>query len=94
VLLGRSVSLIVARWFVPEARSRESDDFLQVCAALRGVTTYFLGWLCMCGVFTGGVSEWRAANSDENDGVPPRPYIHNRGALPTHMLITLFQLIS
>jgi hypothetical protein len=56
VLLGRTVSLIVARWFVPEARERESGDFLQVRTALRGVSLYFLGWLCMCGVFTSGVS--------------------------------------
>jgi hypothetical protein len=54
VLLGRTVLLIVARWFVPEARERErereSGDFLQVRAALRGVIPYFLGWLC--GMFT------------------------------------------
>jgi hypothetical protein len=60
VLLGRTVLLIVAQWFVPEARERdrkrESGDFLQVRAALRGVIPYFLGWLCMCGVFTSGVS--------------------------------------
>jgi hypothetical protein len=56
VLLGRTVLLIVAQWFVLEAQERESDDFLQVQAALRGVIPYFLGWLCMCGVFTSGVS--------------------------------------
>jgi hypothetical protein len=55
VLLGRTVLLIVARWFVQEARERESGDFLQVWAALRGVISYFLGWLCMCGVFPSGV---------------------------------------
>jgi hypothetical protein len=27
-------------------------------------------------------------------GVLPRPYIHDRGAFPTHTLIALFQLIS
>jgi hypothetical protein len=56
VLLGRMVSLIVTRWFVPEARERESSDFMQVQAALRGVIPYLLGWLCMCGVFTSSVS--------------------------------------
>jgi hypothetical protein len=58
VLLGRTVLLIVARWFVLEAREREreSGDFLQVRAALRGIIPYFLGWLCMRGVFTSGVS--------------------------------------
>jgi hypothetical protein len=56
VLLGRTVLLIIARWFVPEARERESDDFLQVRASLRRIIPYFLGWLCMCGVFTSGVS--------------------------------------
>jgi hypothetical protein len=56
VLLGRTVSLTVVRWFMPEARERESNNFLQVRAALRGVIPYFLGWLCMCGVFTSGVS--------------------------------------
>jgi hypothetical protein len=56
VLLGRTVSLNVARWFVPEAREGESGDFLQVWATLRGVIPYFLGWLCKYGVFKCGVS--------------------------------------
>jgi hypothetical protein len=56
VLFGRTVSLIVAPWFVPEARESKSGDFLQVWAALRDVIPYFLGWLCMCAVFTCGVS--------------------------------------
>jgi hypothetical protein len=43
VLLGRTVSLIVTRWFVPEARERESGDFLQFRATLSGVIPYFLG---------------------------------------------------
>jgi hypothetical protein len=75
-------------------RERESDDFLQVWTALRGIIPYFLGWFCMCGVFTSGVSRMEKCSRDENDGVPPRPYIHDRGALPTHALITLFRLIS
>jgi hypothetical protein len=57
VLLGRTVSLIVARWFMPEARERGPGDFLQVRAAFRGIIPYFLGWPCMCGVFTSGVSQ-------------------------------------
>jgi hypothetical protein len=56
VLLGRTVSLIVARWIMSDARERESGNFLQVWAALRGIIPYFLGWLCMCGVLTSGVS--------------------------------------
>jgi hypothetical protein len=31
---------------------------------------------------------------DENDGVPPGPYIHDRGILPMYMMITFFQYIS
>jgi hypothetical protein len=52
VLLGMTVLLIVARWFVLGGREskRETSDFLQVRAALRGVIPYFLEWLCMCGV--------------------------------------------
>jgi hypothetical protein len=42
--------LIVAQWFMLEARERETDDFMHVRAALRGVTPYFMGWVCMCGV--------------------------------------------
>jgi hypothetical protein len=58
VLLGKTVLLIVARWFMPRARERdrERSDFLQVQAALRGVIPYFVGWLYMRGVFTSGVS--------------------------------------
>jgi hypothetical protein len=36
---------------------------------------------------------WRLLNGeglmrDENDGVSPRPYIHDRGTLLTYMMIT------
>jgi hypothetical protein len=55
VLLGRTVLLTVARWFVLGARERERDAFLQIRAALRGVIPYFLGWVCMWCV-TSGVS--------------------------------------
>jgi hypothetical protein len=56
VLLGRTVLLIVARWFVTEARDRESRAIFTGSTALRGVIPYFLGWLCTQGVFTSGVS--------------------------------------
>jgi hypothetical protein len=46
VLLGRTVSLIVAQWFVRDAQET-IDNFLQVRAALRGVTPYFLVWIFM-----------------------------------------------
>jgi hypothetical protein len=41
VLLSRRVLLIVAQWFVRVARETV-DNFLQVRAALRGITPYFL----------------------------------------------------
>jgi hypothetical protein len=64
VLLGRTVMLIVAQWFVLGAREskRETDDFLQVWAALRGVIPFFLGWLCMCDVLQVASPKWRGAN--------------------------------
>jgi hypothetical protein len=62
VLLDRTMSLIVTRWFVPEARERESGDFLQVWAALRGLIPYFLGWLCMLVCLQVVSPEWRGAN--------------------------------
>jgi hypothetical protein len=51
VLLGRTVLLTVARWFVLGARER--DNFLQVRTTLRGVIPYFLGWVCMWCVISG-----------------------------------------
>jgi hypothetical protein len=47
VLLGRTVLLIVTQWFVLNAQKRETDNFLQVRAAWRGVIPYFLGWIYM-----------------------------------------------
>jgi hypothetical protein len=47
VLLGRTVLLIVTQWFVLDAQKRETDNFLQVRAAWRGVIPYFLGWIYM-----------------------------------------------
>jgi hypothetical protein len=55
VLLGGTVLLIVAQWFVLGARERETGDFLQVRAAWRGIISYVLGWICMWCV-TSGVS--------------------------------------
>jgi hypothetical protein len=58
VLLGRTVLLIVARWFVLEAREskRETNDFLQVRAALRGAIPYFLGVALYVWCVTSGAS--------------------------------------
>ena len=46
VLLGRTVLPTVARWFVLGARET-MDNFIQVRAAWRGVTPYFLVWIFM-----------------------------------------------
>jgi hypothetical protein len=46
VLLGRTVLLIVAQWFVRDTRETVGS-FLQVRAALRGVIPYFLVWIFM-----------------------------------------------
>jgi hypothetical protein len=72
VLLGRTVLLIVARWFVLGAREskRETSYFLQVQAALRGVIPYFLGWLYMCGMLQVVSPEWRGANEMKMMGFP------------------------
>jgi hypothetical protein len=72
VLLGRTVLLIVARWFVLGARGSkgETSDFLQVRAALGGVIPYFLGWLCMCGVLQVASPEWKEANEMKMMGFP------------------------
>jgi hypothetical protein len=46
VLLGRTVLLTVTQWFVRSARVT-INSFLQVRAALRCVTPYFLVWIFM-----------------------------------------------
>jgi hypothetical protein len=46
VLLGRTVLLTVTQWFVRDARET-IGDFLQVQAALRYITPYFLVWIFM-----------------------------------------------
>jgi hypothetical protein len=43
-------------------KKRETDDFLQVWAALRGVIPYFLGQVCICGVLQVVSLEWRRDN--------------------------------
>jgi hypothetical protein len=47
----------------------------------------------MCGGLQVVSPEWRRDDDHENDGVPPGPYKHDRGALPTYMMITFFQYI-
>jgi hypothetical protein len=59
VLLGRTVLLTVARWFVLSARETV-DNFLQVRATWRGVIPYFLVWIFMWWV-TGGFSSMKDA---------------------------------
>jgi hypothetical protein len=93
VLLGRTVLLIVAQWFVRDARETV-DNFLQVWAALGGVTPYFLVGIFMWWV-TGEFSSMENArelsrwlmNDLPFDGLPPRPYIFDRGALHACMIM-------
>jgi hypothetical protein len=76
VLLGRTMLLIVARWFVLGTRET-IDNFLQVRASWRGVIPYFLVWIFMWWV-TGGFSSMKDAreqnrwlmNDHSFDGVP------------------------
>jgi hypothetical protein len=60
VLLGRTVLLTVTQWFVRDARETVGD-FLQVRAALRCVTPYFLVWIFMWWV-TSAVSSTEKAS--------------------------------
>jgi hypothetical protein len=46
VLFGRTVLLTVTQWFMRDTRETV-DNFLQVWAALRCVTPYFLVWIFM-----------------------------------------------
>jgi hypothetical protein len=46
VVLGRTMLLTVTQWFMRDARETVGD-FLQVRAALRCVTPYFLVWIFM-----------------------------------------------
>jgi hypothetical protein len=93
VLLGRTVLLIVAQRFVRGAQET-IDNFLQVWADLKGVTPYFLVWIFMWWV-TGGFSSIENArelsrwlmNDLPFDGMPPRPYISDRGALHASMIM-------
>jgi hypothetical protein len=93
VLLGTTVLLIVARWFVLGARET-IDNFLQVRAAWRDVIPYFLVWIFMWQV----IGEFSSMKDDREwnrwlmndlpfDGVPPGPYISDRGALHACMIM-------
>jgi hypothetical protein len=69
------------------------DNFIQVRAAWRGVTPYFLVWIFMWWDYRGSSSskdarEWNRWLMIELsfDGVPPRPYILGRGALHAGMI--------
>jgi hypothetical protein len=79
---------------MPEARGRVErfsiglGRFERHNTVLPGVALYV--WCVYMWCFPNGEVLMRY----QNDGVPPRPYIHDRGALPTHTLITLFWLIS
>jgi hypothetical protein len=46
MLLGRTTSLIVTRWYV-RRHVGIARRFIQVWAALKCVTPYFLLWLCI-----------------------------------------------
>jgi hypothetical protein len=78
--------LIVAQWFVRDARETV-DSFLQVWAALRGVTPYFLVWIFMWQVTRKFSSMENARElsgwlmNDLSLMGAPRPYISDRGAL-------------
>jgi hypothetical protein len=69
------------------------DDFLQVRAALICVTPYFLVWIFMWWVTwevssmvkASELSRWSMIDL-EMMGVPPRPYIFDRGALHVCMI--------
>jgi hypothetical protein len=60
VLLGRTLLLTVTQWFVRDAQGM-TDGFLQVRAALRCVTPYFLAWI-LCGRLQGKSLVWRKAS--------------------------------
>jgi hypothetical protein len=90
--VGRTVLLTVTQWFVQDARGTV-DNFLQVRAALRCVTPYFLVWIVMWWVTREFSSMEKAnelsrrlMNDSPNDGAPPRPYIFDRGALHACMI--------
>jgi hypothetical protein len=60
VLLGRTMLLTITQWFMQDAQETVGD-FLQVRAALRCVTPYFLVWIFMWWV-TREVSNTEKAN--------------------------------
>jgi hypothetical protein len=85
----------VARWFVPDARETV-DNFVQVRAASRRVIPYILVWVFRVVGYKRGFSsmgdarEWsrRLRSEMSFEGMPPRPYILNRGALHADMITT------
>jgi hypothetical protein len=76
-------------------KERETGDFLQVWAVLRGVIPYFLGWLCMRGVLQVASPKWRGANEMKMMGFPlalytrlwDTSYTHDDHILPAYLLI-------
>jgi hypothetical protein len=102
VLLGRTVSRIVTRWFtLGHERERETNEFQQVWAALRSVIPYFLEWLCMWVILQVVSTELWDANEMIMAGSPLALYTRPWGAfrthvdhtLPTYLLISSKQLL-
>jgi hypothetical protein len=87
--------LIVTQWFVLDARERERDRQFSTGSGrlerrntlLPGVDLYVA---CYKRCLLNGEKLMRYADGDENDGVPPVPYIYDRGALHTYIMITCF----
>jgi hypothetical protein len=77
-------------------RTRNSGQSLQVQAALRCVTPYVLvSMLGGCGYKRALWIEnsescrgWLSNRVDRSEGVPPRPYILDRGAIHVDMITT------
>jgi hypothetical protein len=94
VLLGKTVLLIVAQWFVLRARERDrrfsagSGRFERYVVIL-----YFLGWVCICDVLQVVSPEWRRANDLKMMGSPyalytrpwNTPYVHGDDIFPVYL---------
>jgi hypothetical protein len=99
VLLGRTVSWIITRWFML-GHERETSGFQQVWAALRSVIPYFLGWLCIWVILQVVSTELWDANEMKMEGVPLGLIYTTMGVsrtnvdhnLPTYLLISSEQL--
>jgi hypothetical protein len=93
VLFGRMMLLIIARWFVLGARESKRDmRFSAGLGRFKRCNTLLPGVALYVWCVTSGVSWMERAKWDENDGVSPRPYIHDRGTLLTYMVITFFYI--